>query len=100
MTKEIDLLKTSVENVAKNQEAITANQQKIARYLLEIIIQGHMITADSDTCTIYQINQTDFLRLESSVASNNKDIDLFKTSVEDVAKRQEALDAYQQKLAG
>ena len=64
------------------------------------MMQGHMITADSDTCTIYQINQTDFLRLESSVASNNKDIDLFKTSVEDVAKRQEALDAYQQKLAG
>ena len=60
MTKEIDLLKTSVENVAKNQEAITANQQKIARYLLEIIIQGHMITAESDKCTIYQINQTDF----------------------------------------
>ena len=34
------------------------------------------------------------------MASNNKDIDLFKTSVEDVAKRQEALAASQQKLAG
>ena len=54
VTKEIGLLKTSVGDIAKSQEAIASNEQKISRYLKFTINQD--TSASADTCTNHHIN--------------------------------------------
>ena len=54
VTKEISLLKKSVEDIAKSQEAIASNEQKISRYLKFTI--NHDTSASADTCTNHHIN--------------------------------------------